>query len=94
MKRPLPRCRRWETTAESGDDEVILDIRSMEEHDDKPLVVEGREIRISPSSSWPPPLVTCRKEDLPALLRSWRDEQTAGALPEKKGFANVKVYRP
>ena len=79
----------------SGDDEVILDIRSMEEHDDKPLVVEGRGSCISPSSSWPPPLVICRKRR-PTCSHCDRGvmSKLQALYLKEKGFANVKVYRP
>ncbi len=55
-------CRKWRLPP-SGDNEVILDIRSMDEHDEKPLQVEGRGSCISPSS-WPPPLAICPRRRL------------------------------
>ncbi|MFQ2692360.1 tRNA uracil 4-sulfurtransferase ThiI [Aeromonas caviae] len=84
-----------ETTAESGDDEVILDIRSMEEHDDKPLVVEGREIIHIPFFKLATAFGDLPKEKTYLLYcdRGVMSKLQALYLKEK-GFANVKVYRP
>ena len=84
-----------ETTAESGDDEVILDIRSMEEHDDKPLVVEGREIMHIPFFKLATAFGDLPKEKTYLLYcdRGVMSKLQALYLKEQ-GFDNVKVYRP
>jgi len=84
-----------ETTAESGDDEVILDIRSMDEHDEKPLVVEGREVIHVPFFKLATAFGDLPQEKTYLLYcdRGVMSKLQALYLKEK-GFANVKVYRP
>ena len=78
-----------------GDDEVILDIRSMEEHDDKPLVVEGREIMHIPFFKLATAFGDLPKEKTYLLYcdRGVMSKLQALYLKEQ-GFDNVKVYRP
>ena len=84
-----------ETTAESGDNEVILDIRSMDEHDEKPLQVEGREVMHIPFFKLATAFGDLPKEKTYLLYcdRGVMSKLQALYLKEK-GFANVKVYRP
>ncbi len=83
-----------ETVQALGADEVILDIRSPEEHDERPFSVEGHEVRHLPfyklatqfgdldqSKSY---LLYCERGVMSKLQALYLKEQ---------GFTNVKVYR-
>lgn len=84
-----------ETTQVLGADEVILDIRSADEHDDKPLVVEDREVLHIPFFKLATAFGDLPKEKTYLLYcdRGVMSKLQALYLKEK-GFANVKVYRP
>ncbi|WP_031524271.1 tRNA uracil 4-sulfurtransferase ThiI [Siccibacter colletis] len=84
-----------ETVTGFGPNEVILDIRSIDEQDDKPLQVEGVEIASLPfyklstkfgdldqSKTY---LLWCERGVMSRLQALYLNEQ---------GFKNVKVYRP
>jgi len=84
-----------ETVTGFGPNDVILDIRSVDEHDDKPLKVEGVDVVSLPfyklstkfgdldqSRTW---LLWCERGVMSHLQALYLREQ---------GFTNVKVYRP
>ena len=84
-----------ETVSGFGANDVILDIRSVDEQDDKPLKVEGVDVVSLPfyklstkfgdldqSKTW---LLWCERGVMSRLQALYLREQ---------GFANVKVYRP
>ncbi|WP_024549849.1 tRNA uracil 4-sulfurtransferase ThiI [Siccibacter turicensis] len=84
-----------ETVNGFGPNDAILDIRSIDEQDDKPLVVEGVEVVSLPfyklstkfgdldqSKTW---LLWCERGVMSRLQALYLHEQ---------GFKNVKVYRP
>ena len=80
---------------ETAADEVILDIRSSDERDEKPLVVEGREVLHLPFFK-----LATAFGDLPGektyLLYCDRGvmSKLQALYLKEKGFDNVKVYRP
>ncbi|MGL5555336.1 MAG: thiazole biosynthesis protein, partial [Aeromonas veronii] len=84
-----------ETTQVLGADEVILDIRSADEHDEKPLVVEDREVLHIPFFKLATAFGDLPKEKTYLLYcdRGVMSKLQALYLKEK-GFDNVKVYRP
>jgi thiamine biosynthesis protein ThiI len=84
-----------ETVSGFGPNDVILDIRSIDEQDDKPLAVEGIDVVSLPfyklstkfgdldqSKTW---LLWCERGVMSRLQALYLREQ---------GFENVKVYRP
>ena len=84
-----------ETVSGFGPNDVILDIRSVDEQDDKPLKVEGVDVVSLPfyklsthfgdldqNKTW---LLWCERGVMSRLQALYLREQ---------GFANVKVYRP
>ncbi|MGC0194379.1 thiazole biosynthesis protein, partial [Klebsiella pneumoniae] len=84
-----------ETVTGFGANDAILDIRSIDEQEDKPLKVEGVEVvslpfyKLSPkfgdldqSKTW---LLWCERGVMSRLQALYLREQ---------GFSNVKVYRP
>jgi tRNA uracil 4-sulfurtransferase len=84
-----------ETVSGFGPNDVILDIRSVDEQDEKPLKVEGVEVVSLPfyklstqfgdldqSKTW---LLWCERGVMSRLQALYLREQ---------GFENVKVYRP
>lgn len=84
-----------ETVVSFGDNDVVLDIRSPDEQDDKPLELEGVEVKGMPfyklstqfgdldqSKTW---LLYCDRGVMSRLQALYLHEQ---------GFNNVKVYRP
>ncbi|MBP2170135.1 thiamine biosynthesis protein ThiI [Erwinia toletana] len=84
-----------ETVASFGGNDVVLDIRSIDEQDDKPLNIEGMEVKSLPfyklstqfgdldqSKTW---LLYCDRGVMSRLQALYLHEQ---------GFNNVKVYRP
>ncbi|PKH21333.1 tRNA 4-thiouridine(8) synthase ThiI [Enterobacterales bacterium CwR94] len=84
-----------ETVASFGANDAILDIRSVDEQDDKPLVLEGVDVKSLPfyklsshfgdldqSKTW---LLYCERGVMSRLQALYLHEQ---------GFTNVKVYRP
>ncbi|KAA5709032.1 tRNA 4-thiouridine(8) synthase ThiI, partial [Klebsiella pneumoniae] len=84
-----------ETVSGFGPNDVILDIRSVDEQDDKPLKVEGVDVVSLPfyklstkfgdldqSKTW---LLWCERGVMSRLQALYLREQ---------GFENVKVYRP
>lgn len=84
-----------ETVASFGDSDAVLDIRSIDEQDSRPLNVTGVEIKSMPfyklgshfadldqSKTW---LLYCDRGVMSRLQALYLHEQ---------GFKNVKVYRP
>ncbi|WP_437608763.1 tRNA uracil 4-sulfurtransferase ThiI [Erwinia sp. V71] len=84
-----------ETVASFGSNDVVLDIRSVDEQDDKPLALDGVEVKSLPfyklstqfgdldqSKTW---LLYCDRGVMSRLQALYLREQ---------GFSNVKVYRP
>lgn len=84
-----------ETVVSLSDNDVVLDIRSPDEHDDSPLQLEGTEVKSLPfyklstqfgnldqSKTW---LLYCDRGVMSRLQALYLHEQ---------GFTNVKVYRP
>ena len=84
-----------ETVSGFGPNDVILDIRSIDEQDDKPLKVEGVDVVSLPfyklstqfgdldqNKTW---LLWCERGVMSRLQALYLREQ---------GFENVKVYRP
>ncbi|WNN45360.1 MULTISPECIES: tRNA uracil 4-sulfurtransferase ThiI [Winslowiella] len=84
-----------ETVASFSANDVVLDIRSIDEQDDKPLEIEGMEVKSLPfyklssqfgdldqSKTW---LLYCDRGVMSRLQALYLHEQ---------GFKNVKVYRP
>lgn len=84
-----------ETVSGFGPNDVILDIRSVDEQDDKPLKVDGVDVVSLPfyklstkfgdldqSKTW---LLWCERGVMSRLQALYLREQ---------GFENVKVYRP
>ncbi|WP_312240313.1 tRNA uracil 4-sulfurtransferase ThiI [Pantoea sp.] len=84
-----------ETVASLGENEMLLDIRSADEQDDKPLAMPGVEVKSLPfyklsthfgdldqSKTW---LLYCDRGVMSRLQALYLHEQ---------GFTNVKVYRP
>ena len=84
-----------ETTQVLAANEVILDIRSSDEHDEKPLVVEGREVLHIPFFKLATAFGDLPKEQTYLLYcdRGVMSKLQALYLKEQ-GFDNVKVYRP
>ncbi|MFM1684722.1 tRNA uracil 4-sulfurtransferase ThiI [Aeromonas salmonicida] len=84
-----------ETTEVLAADEVILDIRSADERDEKPLVVEGRDVLHIPFFKLATAFGDLPKEQTYLLYcdRGVMSKLQALYLKEK-GFDNVKVYRP
>ncbi|SUH39160.1 thiamine biosynthesis protein ThiI [Salmonella enterica subsp. enterica] len=73
---------------------MILDIRSVDEQDDKPLKVEGVDVVSLPFYKLRLNLATSIRAKLGCYGANARNESPAGALSARAGFANVKVYRP
>ena len=84
-----------ETVASFSGNDVVLDIRSIDEQDDKPLALTGVEVKSLPfyklstqfgdldqSRTW---LLYCDRGVMSRLQALYLHEQ---------GFKNVKVYRP
>ncbi|MGB9096473.1 tRNA uracil 4-sulfurtransferase ThiI [Erwinia sp.] len=84
-----------ETVVSFGPDDMVLDIRSADEQDDRPLELEGVEVKCLPfyklstqfgnldqSKTW---LLYCDRGVMSRLQALYLHEQ---------GFKNVKVYRP
>ena len=84
-----------ETVASLGENEMLLDIRSIDEQDDKPLAMPGVEVKSLPfyklssqfgdldqSKTW---LLYCDRGVMSRLQALYLHEQ---------GYTNVKVYRP
>lgn len=84
-----------ETVASFSANDVVLDIRSIDEQDDKPLEIEGMEVKSLPfyklssqfgdldqSKTW---LLYCDRGVMSRLQALYLHDQ---------GFKNVKVYRP
>ena len=84
-----------ETVASFGENDAVLDIRSNDEQDAKPLVLEGVEVKSLPfyklgsqfseldqSKTW---LLYCERGVMSRLQALYLHEQ---------GFTNVKIYRP
>ncbi|MBV4413773.1 tRNA 4-thiouridine(8) synthase ThiI [Enterobacteriaceae bacterium YMB-R22] len=84
-----------ETVNGFGADDVILDIRSVDEQDEKPLVIDGVQVvslpfyklstqfgELDQSKTW---LLWCERGVMSRLQALYLREQ---------GFTNVKVYRP
>lgn len=84
-----------ETVSGFGPNDVILDIRSVDEQDDKPLKVEGVDVVSLPFYKLSTKFGDLDQEqNTAAMVRTRRNESPAGALSARAGFANVKVYRP
>ena len=83
-----------ETTQVLAANEVILDIRSSDERDEKPLVVEGREIMHIPFFKLATAFGDLPKEKTYLLYcdRGVMSKLQALYLKEQ-GFNNIKVYR-
>ncbi len=79
----------------SADNEVILDIRSPDEHDVKPLIIEGMEIKHIPFYRLGTQFGDLPKEKTYLLYceRGVMSRLQALYLKEQ-GFDNIKVYRP
>lgn len=84
-----------ETVDSFGSDDVVLDIRALDEQEDKPLALQGTEVKSLPfyklssqfgdldqSKTW---LLYCDRGVMSKLQALYLHEQ---------GFKNVKVYRP
>jgi len=84
-----------ETVDSFGSDDVVLDIRAIDEQEDKPLALQGTEVKSLPfyklssqfgdldqSKTW---LLYCDRGVMSKLQALYLHEQ---------GFKNVKVYRP
>lgn len=84
-----------ETVAEFGANEVILDIRSPEEEEEKPLVLEGVTVTCMPFYKLSTQFDTLDQSKTYLLFceRGVMSKLQALYLREK-GFTNVKVYRP
>ena len=84
-----------ETTQVLAANEVILDIRSSDERDEKPLVVEGRDVLHIPFFKLATAFGDLPKEQTYLLYcdRGVMSKLQALYLKEQ-GFDNVKVYRP
>lgn len=79
----------------SADNEVILDIRSPDEHDVKPLIIEGMEIKHIPFYRLGTQFGDLPKEKTYLLYCERGVMSRLQALYLKdQGFDNIKVYRP
>lgn len=84
-----------EAVSEFSENEVILDIRSPEEQDDKPLVIEGVEVQHLAFFKLSSQFETLA-QDKTYLLYCERGvmSQLQALYLKEAGFNNVKVYRP
>lgn len=84
-----------ESVSDFSKDEVILDIRSPEEEDQSPLVIEGIEIKHIPFFRLASQFETL-PQDKTYLLYCDRGvmSQLQALYLKEAGFENVKVYRP
>lgn len=84
-----------ESVSEFSENEIILDIRSPEEHDDKPLVIEGVEVQHLAFFKLSNQFETLA-QDKTYLLYCDRGvmSQLQALYLKEAGFNNVKVYRP